>query len=71
MSNYPPGMSYSDLERAGIIQQEICCPECDEIIHGVESHADECPEPLGQEELAERLHERQAPEYDPVEHKNL
>jgi len=47
------------------------CPDCDEIIHDSDSHADGCPEPLAQEELVERLDERQAPEYDPVEHKNL
>jgi len=47
------------------------CIECGETIHDVDSHADECPEPLGQEELIERADERAQPEYDPVEHKEL
>jgi hypothetical protein len=46
------------------------CPECDAVVHDVDSHEDWCPEPLGQEELAERLDERNRPEYDPVEHKH-
>jgi len=44
------------------------CPDCSNIIHDVESHAEDCPEPLPQVELNERLHERNAVSYDPVEH---
>jgi hypothetical protein len=45
------------------------CPECGAIIHSVESHLDECPEPLPQEDVIEWIDERAQPEYDPVEHK--
>jgi hypothetical protein len=47
------------------------CPECGELIHEVDSHAEDCPDKMGPEELAEYYHEQSQPEYDPVEHKNL
>jgi len=41
------------------------CSECREIIHDVDSHADDCMHPLPVEEIRKREYEAAQPEYTP------
>jgi len=47
------------------------CPECGAIIVDESCHEEDCPDPMGVEELAEYYEQQAQPEYDPVEHKQL
>jgi hypothetical protein len=69
---YPPGTSRRDLKRAGIIDPEVHCPDCDASVKS-EDHEDWCE--LKDAELDEikelAAEDRMATEYDPVEHGEL
>lgn len=66
----PVGLPRRDLERAGIIDPEVICPDCDASVK-TESHEDWCElKDADIQEVAEIAAEEQiATEYDPMEHK--
>jgi transcription initiation factor IIE alpha subunit len=70
MSPYPPGISTRDLERAGIIDHEVHCPDCGAVVNRSENHEEWCDlKDADVDEVAElAAEERQAIEYDPLEH---
>jgi hypothetical protein len=71
MTNYPPGTSRRDLERAGIITHPVDCPECDATVNEGEDHEEWCECELTLDEMAEYWAEEQhTTEYDPIEHKD-
>jgi len=43
------------------------CPECQETIINVDSHAEDCRDKMTPEELAEYLDEMAQPEYNPID----
>jgi len=68
MTNYPPGTSTRDLKRAGIIDEPVHCPECDNKVSHGENHEDWCECELSIPEMREYWAEEQmATEYNPVE----
>jgi len=72
MTNYPPGTTRRDLERAGIITHPVDCVECDATINAGDAHEDWCElDELSVGELRELMEEEaQHTEYCPVEHNN-
>jgi hypothetical protein len=71
--NYPPGTSRRDLVRAGIIDPEVHCPDCGNVVSHGEAHEEWCElRDADVDEVAELAAEdAQDRDYDPVEHKEL
>lgn len=73
MGEYPPGTTTRDLERAGIIDHEVHCPDCANVVSHGEEHEDWCElKDADIDEVAEiAAEDKMVQEYDPIEHKDL
>lgn len=67
MGGYPPGTTQADLERAGIIDPEVDCPECDATVNRGEEHEEWCECEMNIQEMRNYWAEQRHPHYEDYE----